>query len=337
MEKINFNQYILEKSLANYNIGKLQHYEQLRGWFNSSFLTETENGRFVLKFFRPGIKIQEKIDFLFFLLSYLLKLGFPVNKIIAIREKCLSLEVKVLDKVMSVALFDFLQGEHKKYGEVRKVHLQKVGKMLKSLHEAFKQVPGEKLINFQSLQQNFQQELKRIEIQLQYNFSGNYFSLPKEKINFFEQVWKSDFKELSSLASSFNIQEEQLIHSDLTTDNVIFTNDEISGILDLDGVRMGLPLEDLAITTGLWFLNAVDLDARTCIGELVTNYKQNYLLDEWNFLMTVIRFYIWKQIAWAIGPPENDYFEEQHRISFKTFERKYKELSLLKHDDIFTN
>lgn len=336
-EKLNFNQYIFEKILTNYDLGVIKSYLQLQGWFNTSFLIETENGRFVLKFFRPDSRVQEEIDFLFFLLSYLLNFGFPVYKTIPNKSGDLVFEVEILERIMKVVIFGFLPGEHKVYTEIKKIHLQEVGRVLGNLHETLKGFPKEKLLKVKSSQENFRQALKRTHRQLTRNFSENYFRLSEEKINFFEQTWKGDYKNLLALSSKLESKELQLIHGDFTTGNVVFINDEISGILDFDNVRMGLTLEDLAHTVGAWFLNAVEMDAGICIHEIVRSYKEGYSSEEQSFLTILIRLYIWEQIAWAIGPPEVDYLEKQHQSSLKTFERKYKEFSLLKYDDIFTN
>lgn len=337
MKKLGFNQHIIENVLANYDLGVIKGYFQLQGWFNTSFLIETESGKFVLKFFRPNSRVQEEIDFLFSLLSYLLSFGFPVYKTIPLKSGDLTFEVEILERTMKVVTFGFLAGEHKVYTEIKRIHLQEVGRVLGNLHEALKGFPKEKLLKVKSSQENFRQALKRTHGQLTRNFSENYFCLPEEKINFFEQTWKTDYKNLLVLSSKLEAKKFQLIHGDFTTGNVVFTKDKISGILDFDNVRMGLTLEDLAHTVGAWFLNAVEMDARICIHEIVRSYKEGYSSEEQRFLTILIRLYIWKQIAWAIGPPEVDYLEKQHRNSLKTFERKYKELSLLKYDDIFTN
>ena len=336
-EKLNFNQYIFEKILTNYDLGMIKSYLQLQGWFNTSFLIETENGKFVLKFFRPNSRVQEEIDFFFFLLSYLLNFGFPVYKTIPSKSGNLAFEVEILERTMKVAIFGFLPGEHKVYTEIKRVHLQEVGRVLRNLHETLKGFPKEKLLKVKSSQENFRQALKRTHAQLTRNFSENYFCLSEEKINFFEQTWKDDYKNLLALSPKLETKEFQLIHGDFTTGNVVFTNDKISGILDFDNARMGLVLEDLANTVGAWFLNAVEMDARICIHEIVRSYKEDYSSEDRRFLTILIKFYIWKQIAWAIGSPEVDYLEKQHRSSLKTFERRYKEFVSLNYDKIFTN
>ena len=336
-EKLNFNKYIFGKILTNYDLGVIKSYSQLQGWFNTSFLIETEAGKFALKFFRPDSRVQEEIDFLFSLLSYLLNFGFPVHKTIPIKSGDLTFEVEILERTMKVVIFGFLPGEHKEYTGIKKIHLQEVGRVLGSLHETLRGFPKEKLLKVKSSQENFRQALKRTHTQLTRNFSENYFCLSEEKINFFEQTWKGDYKNLLVLSSKLEAKEFQLIHGDFTTGNVVFTNDKISGILDFDNARMGLTLEDLAHTVGAWFLNAVEMDARICIHEIVRSYKEDYSSEEQRFLTILIRLYIWKQIAWAIGSPEVDYLEKQHRSSLKTFERRYTEFVSLDYDKIFTN
>ncbi|MBM4402046.1 MAG: phosphotransferase, partial [Candidatus Cloacimonetes bacterium] len=298
--------------------------------------TETTKGKFILRFFR-STKSEDEINLLFSVLLYLHSLGFPVHKTISTKKGSLMLEVEVLERLIKVAIFNFLPGSHIKYEEIKEIHLQEIGRMLEDLHEALRQFPPEKLLGLKSSQVNFQEELEQTDVRLERNFSENYFLLSAGQINFFAQAWRNDREDLVALSSKLETGESQLIHTDIVTDNLLFVSDKISGILDFDNMRMGLPLEDLAIVASAWFLNAVEMDVVTCLSAIIRSYKENYSLDEQMFIISFIRFYIWKQIVWAMGPSGTDYYAAVNRGSLKTFERKYKELSLLKNDDIFTN
>lgn len=328
MEKINLNQYILENVLVNYDLGSLKTFSQVGGWFHVSYAIETEKGKFFLKFFRLDHIGKNGIDFTLFVQARLLSLGFPVHETILTRKGALTLGVEVLVPTR-VAVFDFLPGEQKRYGEIKKIHLQKVGEMLKSLHQSFEQFPKEELKECRPPAENFNQELTQLNAHMVRSFSANCFSLSEDRIHFLEQSWQSDCSTFLALLPMFKTEESQLIHADFTPENIIFLNNEISGILDFDKVRMGLPLEDVAITVGACLLSAVDLDVKIVIKEIVKNYGDKYSLRDQEFILNMIRLYIWKQISWA--------WDFQDQKSFLTFERKYKELSLLKNDDIFTN
>lgn len=92
-----------------------------------------------------------------------------------------------------------------------------------------------------------------------------------------------DFKFILSLYRSFDLQylstlPHALIHGDISASNVLFVNDEVSGIIDLDHARFSYRLTDIARAQVFFSFDAQGNLDETKVKQFVKAYQKNVVL-----------------------------------------------------------
>ncbi|MEC7832718.1 MAG: homoserine kinase [Pseudomonadota bacterium] len=237
----------LELHLENYSLGKIINFSGIsEGIENSNYLLNTENGDFIFTIFE-AISADRVIDYLSFM-NHINKKGLLSPLVIETKSGKLSKSIQ--DKPSAV--IEKLEG--KSIVQPTNNHCEQLGKIL---------------ANFHLCGQDFSIGIT--------NARGSIWAKNSlERLN-----GLINKNQLNLIQKSIEIQEEFLnsdlptgmIHADLFRDNVLYSADKISGIIDFYYSCCGPYIYDLAIVVNDW-----------CNQEnnSINEEKFNHLLAEYN-------------------------------------------------------
>jgi len=161
------------------------------------------------------------------------------------------------------ALISFLHGKSRTV--MRNQHTAQVGMALGKLHLAAQDFSGTRanalsLAGWQALHETVAPRLDEIQPGLQ--------ALIRDELQFLKEHWPQDH----SLPRG-------VIHADLFPDNVFFTGDEVSGVIDFYFACTDFFAYDLAITLNAWCFEGRECNI-TKMQHMVKQYQQQRLLND---------------------------------------------------------
>lgn len=280
----------IDQLLAQYNLGSLVNFTGIEGGVENTnyFIDIVKEGvttRYVLTLFE--YLAEDALPFFISWADELAAGGIPTPA--PVRDK--SGQALHTMKGKPALIAPCLRGEHVK--QLSTSHCQQMGTMLARMH----------LINNESsLHQENQRGLQWLS-QQQKRLKP---LLKKQDSELMETQWQSIIKEMSE----FKTLPEGLIHGDLFHDNVLFENDQITGVIDLyNGCRDWL-IYDVAVAINDWCLNKdLSLDPQRCKAFL-TQYNQvrPFTAEEkraWPTVLRLAAFRFWtSRIITFIHPEE---------------------------------
>jgi len=244
----------LQPFLESYDLGELQEHSGIEeGVTNTIYFVVTNKGRYVLTLFEE-LNLKQ-LPFYLELLEFLSQKNIPCSKPIANNKG----EYLQTLKNKPAVLMEYLEGECVDNADIK--HCKLTGDILGSLHiisrkfnKAQKNTRGLDWIN---------------------NASKKLFSVLKEK----ELALLKD--ELSfQKKEKYNELPQGIIHADLFRDNVLFSNEKLTGILDFYYACTDALLLDLAITVNDWCVNMDGSLDEEKTKALVDAYKKHRKLNE---------------------------------------------------------
>tara|TARA_Y100000589_G_scaffold105502_1_gene99981 strand:- start:1521 stop:2474 length:954 start_codon:yes stop_codon:yes gene_type:complete len=216
--------------LKNYNLGNLKNYEGIKdGIENTNYLINTEKKKIILTIFESRTELTQ-IPKIFELLNHLNKNGILCPKPIFNKKENLLNSFRY----KKYSLFNFLEGTARKNWD--KNHCYNVGKILGKIH----------LTNLK-----FKYKIKNSFGQVSWKkIFNSYF---KKSNNKFKNLNTTIYDEISYLESSWPKKlPKSIIHADFFPDNVFFSNQNVTGVIDFYFSCYDLMAYDLAITTNAW-------------------------------------------------------------------------------------
>ena len=227
--------------LSRYNLGKLASHTGVAGGVeNTNYFLDIRTGQSVQRYVLTLFEYQEANTLPFFLdvTNVLQQNGLPVPA--AIKDK--QGEALQTIKGKPAVIVPCLPGQHPEQINTR--HCQQIGTTLAKIHQTklpapLKQ-PNHRGIDWLSAQQ---QRLCSL--------------IPEHDASYMAKQWRSITSELET----FEPLPKGLIHGDLFTDNVLFGNEHLTGVIDFYQSCYDWLLYDIAVTVNDWCINeSLELD-----------------------------------------------------------------------------
>lgn len=233
--------------LNGYNLGALESFQGISsGVTNTNYLVATKTAKYILTIFEDSTR--DELPFYLDLMTYLadrqLRCPLPIkNK----SQSCISFL-----KNKPALLVSFLGGSERKI--VEQGDCYQVGRALAHLHSKATEFPQKKA-NSRGLDWIEESSLLMAK------------DLPKEDRDIIEDECSFQRKYSSSPLP------EGMIHADLFKDNILFDNDQISGMIDFYYACNDKYIYDIAITANDWCINSAGDIQDNHMEELIKGYE----------------------------------------------------------------
>ena len=196
--------------LEQYNINNLKDYKGItEGVENTNYLIKTSGQNYILTIYEKRVN-ENDLPFFIKLLSNLSENKFPCPKPIANKNN------KKINKIKNknAALVTFLNGQSK--NKITNEDCYEIGKITAQLHEITKKfnINRKNNLSIESWQSIFEKIIKQ-----KIDLNESIIKKIKNYLNFLIDKWPKDLP-------------QGIIHADLFPDNIFFTNNKVSGIID---------------------------------------------------------------------------------------------------------
>jgi homoserine kinase type II len=196
--------------LEQYNINNFKDYEGItEGVENTNYLIKTSEQDYILTIYEKRVD-ENDLPFFIKLLSYLSENKFPCPKPIANKnnEKINRIKNK------NAALVTFLNGQSK--NKITSEECFEIGKITAQLHEITKKfdINRKNNLSIENWESIFEKTIKQ-----KIDLDESIIKKTKNYLNFLKDKWPKNLP-------------QGIIHADLFPDNIFFTNNKVSGIID---------------------------------------------------------------------------------------------------------
>jgi len=196
--------------LEQYNINNFKDYKGItEGVENTNYLIKTSEQDYILTIYEKRVD-ENDLPFFIKLLSYLSENKFPCPKPIANKnnEKINRIKNK------NAALVTFLNGQSK--NKITSEECFEIGKITAQLHEITKKfdINRKNNLSIENWESIFQKTIKQ-----KIDLDESIIKKTKNYLNFLKDKWPKNLP-------------QGIIHADLFPDNIFFTNNKVSGIID---------------------------------------------------------------------------------------------------------
>jgi homoserine kinase type II len=196
--------------LEQYNINNFKDYKGItEGVENTNYLIKTSEQDYILTIYEKRVD-ENDLPFFIKLLSYLSENKFPCPKPIANNnnEKINRIKNK------NAALVTFLNGQSK--NKITSEECFEIGKITAQLHEITKKfdINRKNNLSIENWESIFEKTIKQ-----KIDLDESIIKKTKNYLNFLKDKWPKNLP-------------QGIIHADLFPDNIFFTNNKVSGIID---------------------------------------------------------------------------------------------------------
>ena len=196
--------------LEQYNINNFKDYKGItEGVENTNYLIKTSEQDYILTIYEKRVD-ENDLPFFIKLLSYLSENKFPCPKPIANKnnEKINRIKNK------NAALVTFLNGQSK--NKITSEECFEIGKITAQLHEITKKfdINRKNNLSIENWESIFEKTIKQ-----KIDLDESIIKKAKNYLNFLKDKWPKNLP-------------QGIIHADLFPDNIFFTNNKVSGIID---------------------------------------------------------------------------------------------------------
>ena len=254
--------------LKNYNIDNLERFTGIKeGIENTNYLIETTNKKFILTIFEKRVE-KNDLPFFFELMEHSFDHGINCPRAIVAKNNSRLIDIK--NKKCS--LFTFLEG--KCINQWNEKNCYDVGKILGKFHKINSNVVTKKKNHYDI--KGWKKLLKKCGNYMNKMIPDSYDIILNE-LNFLQSNWPDNLP-------------KGIIHADLFPDNVLFLNNELSGIIDFYFSSYDLFLYDLAILINAWCFKGKTF-CKVNFLNILNGYESNRKLevDEKKFLNICLR------------------------------------------------
>jgi len=223
------------KSLVNqYDIGEMKDFRGIEeGSENTNYLIQASAAKHILTIYEKRVQ-PEDLPFFLKLTEHLADRGIPCPRPVHDKNGNVLKEIKG----KNAAIVSFLNG--KSVSKITPTHCQEVGEMLAKMHLAADGFPLQR-------HNNIGKESWR---ELFGKIAGRISEIPEIKSDIINQALdKLDNEWPANLPAG-------IIHADLFPDNVFFTRDKLTGVIDFYFACNDFLAYDLAICVNAWCFNA---------------------------------------------------------------------------------
>ena len=196
--------------LEQYNINNFKDYKGItEGVENTNYLIKTSEQDYILTIYEKRVD-ENDLPFFIKLLSYLSENKFPCPKPIANKnnEKINRIKNK------NAALVTFINGQSK--NKITSEECFEIGKITAQLHEITKKfdINRKNNLSIENWESIFEKTIKQ-----KIDLDESIIKKTKNYLNFLKDKWPKNLP-------------QGIIHGDLFPDNIFFTNNKVSGIID---------------------------------------------------------------------------------------------------------
>ena len=196
--------------LEQYNINNFKDYKGItEGVENTNYLIKTSEQDYILTIYEKRVN-ENDLPFFIKLLSYLSENKFPCPKPIANKnnEKINRIKNK------NAALVTFINGQSK--NKITSEECFEIGKITAQLHEITKKfdINRKNNLSIENWESIFEKTIKQ-----KIDLDESIIKKAKNYLNFLKDKWPKNLP-------------QGIIHADLFPDNIFFTNNKVSGIID---------------------------------------------------------------------------------------------------------
>jgi homoserine kinase type II len=200
----------VEQFLEQYNINNFKDYKGItEGVENTNYFINTLEQDYILTIYEKRVD-ENDLPFFINLLSNLSENKFPCPKPIANKNN------EKINKIKNknAALVTFLNGQSK--NKITSEECFEIGKITAQLHEITKKfnVSRKNNLSIESWQNIFEKTIKK-----KIDLDETIIKKTKNYLNFLKDNWPKNLP-------------QGIIHADLFPDNIFFTNNKVSGIID---------------------------------------------------------------------------------------------------------
>ncbi|MDC0161742.1 homoserine kinase [bacterium] len=220
----------IEKILKTYSIGSLVSYEGIiEGIENTNYKITTNNHNYILTIFEKRVNPLE-LPFFMNLQKELVTHGFSCP--LPIENNDGSIINKIKDK--SGVIISFIDG--KQLQSILPKHCKEVGSMIAKFTNITKtsKLKRDNGLNIKTWETIFKKCKESHD-----NYYDNYFKILEDEISFLKNNWPTNLP-------------RAIIHADLFQDNIFFTNDKISGVIDFYFSCKDFIAYELALAINAW-------------------------------------------------------------------------------------
>ena len=279
----------IQSILSKYDVGKLIKYEEIQeGIENSNFKVTTTDGTFILTIYEKRVK-EEDLPYFINLMDHLSSNGINCPK--PVKDKSGEIFQNISNK--KSILVTFLSGNSLKL--IDKSHCYELGKNLANFHIQGLKFKGkrENDLNYRSWHQLFRKGITK----------NNLYK--KSLLNEIEQIIKKTVDDWPSDLENGHI------HADLFPNNVFFTNNKLSGIIDFYFACYDILAYDIAICINSWCFNENGKFSQSNLEALLLGYSEIKKLrdnEKKNLLLltkgAAIRFFLTRLFDWYNTPSD---------------------------------
>lgn len=296
------------KENYNLDINSIKHLGG--GVMNINYLCKTENKNYIFKIY--NFKNKEEVNFEVEILEFLKDKKFSSPRLIS----SIGSAIILFFQNKPCILYDFIDGENVE--EITPDLIYKIGKAQANLHNLLK--------NFKPRYQKYGWDDKELKILFNKNkkkiaISGSLDFLPH--MNFVEkELVKYKFpKELPT----------RVTHQDIKSENILFRDREISGIIDFDNSYVGVLLHDIT-TTIIWTCFVDEKLDFELLKAFINGYSKERKLTELEkqYILDSLKFRLVREVF--IGPYVTMHLQNISKERADYFMRLYKELNISKED-----
>lgn len=244
-------------------------------------------------------------------------------------------------KVVGLALFEYLPGTVLDWSEIGREEIRKVARIIGKLHLCLRRLSNRVQVG-EGLEKPpvWRKRLEKLNADLNDRLARDYLSLGKEKVHGYLHVWQKIFPRLLLLEKEYNLPYNQLIHTDLTRQNILFSSSRsfISGVLDFDALRWGNAWEELGIAVAAWFDHQ---KRRLSLGQVrkifLDAYQQEFPLNSFNsdkehtLLALLAAYFAWEKVNHFVQRPQDQYQRNLHYYWLESFTPSLEAISAQVH------
>ena len=200
----------VKQFLEQYNINNFKNFKGItEGVENTNYLIKTSEQDYILTIYEKRVD-ENDLPFFIKLLSNLSENNFPCPKPISNKNN------EKINKIKNknAALVTFLNGQSK--NKITSEDCFEIGKITAQLHEITKKfnINRKNNLSIESWQNIFEKTIKQ-----KIDLDETIIKKTKNYLNFLKDKWPKDLP-------------QGIIHADLFPDNIFFTNNKVSGIID---------------------------------------------------------------------------------------------------------
>ncbi len=220
--------YNINKILSNWDIGKIISFKQIKkGIVNTNFIIKTSKGKFILRKQADFKKVSE-LKFEIKYLKYLKSKGFSYTIPCPLKTKKNSFFINTNNSVFW--LYPYIKGQL--VDRFNKSELKEIAKMMAEYHSLIEKA---KLDNHSKASNLYQKEIIQELNSYKKQINKKLHKDKKDKI-FLKKIKKLLPLLVSLDLSSYSKLPKYPLHRDINTENTIWTNEKLSGLIDFENV-----------------------------------------------------------------------------------------------------